>query len=59
MNTVKTEIIDCHYCEYAWCSDEKSPLIRCCVEDDFEVKDSIKEAGRCSLFKFCDYFPKC
>ena len=58
---MKKEIIDCHYCEYATCSDPNS-WCNCNVEDfayfDHEVKDSKKEAEECEWFEFCDIFPK-
>ena len=59
---MKQEIIDCHYCEYGSCLDEKSS-VDCYVEDftyfDHHVKDSKKEAENCGWFEFCDIFPKC
>lgn len=59
---MKNEIIDCHYCEYAMCQDEKSS-VDCYVEDNcyfsHHVKDSKKEAENCLDFEFCDSFPKC
>lgn len=55
------EVIDCHYCEYAWREDENSP-VDCCVEDgcyfDYHVKDSKAEAENCGCFEFCGIFPK-
>lgn len=57
---MKERIIDCHYCEYASCESSSSHCS--CYSDfgyfDHEVKDSKKEAEKCSLFKFCDIFPK-
>lgn len=55
------EIIDCHYCEYATCTDANS-WCNCNVEDgcyfDHEVVDSKKEAEKCASFEYCDIFPK-
>lgn len=54
------EIEDCHYCEYACCSDKESS-VDCYVEDfayfDHHVTDP-KEAETCGWFSFCDIFPK-
>lgn len=54
-------IVDCHYCEYATCSDPNS-WCNCNVDDfayfDHKVKDSKKEAEECDWFEFCDIFPK-
>lgn len=54
-------IVDCHYCEYATCSDPNS-WCNCYVEDfayfDHKVKDSEKEAEECDWFEFCNIFPK-
>ena len=54
------EIEDCHYCEYACCSDKESS-VDCYVEDfayfDHNVTDP-KEAETCGWFSFCDIFPK-
>lgn len=51
---------DCHYCEFAMCSDDKS-YVDCYAEDDayfdHHVKDS-SEAEQCSQFQYCDDFPK-
>ena len=48
--------VDCHYCEYATCSDPNS-WCNCNVEDfayfDHKVKDSKKEAEECDWFEFC------
>ncbi len=56
----ESEIVDCHYCEYAMCHDENSK-VDCYVDDfayfDHHVKDS-SEAKDCSWL-FCDIFPKC
>ena len=58
---VKEVVIDCHYCEYACCNDEKSS-VDCYVEDfcyfDHCVIDSKKEAEECPFFEFCNIFPK-
>ena len=55
------EIVDCHYCEYAMCSDVNDK-VDCYVDDfayfDHHVEDS-GEAKDCSWFRFCDIFPKC
>lgn len=52
---------DCHYCEYACCQDENSP-VDCYVEDfayfSHHVEDS-NEAKKCEWFEYCDVFPKC
>lgn len=54
-------IIDCHYCEYAVCDDDKS-LVDCYSDDngyfDHSVKNSRKEAEECNMFEFCSVFPK-
>ena len=54
-------IVDCHYCEYATCSDPNS-WCNCNVDDfayfDHKVKDSKKEAEECDWFEFCGIFPK-
>ena len=56
------EIIDCHYCEYAWCGSPDDERIDCCADDgcyfDHHVEDSKKEAEECTGFRFCDSFPK-
>ncbi|MCM1223439.1 MAG: hypothetical protein NC548_54220 [Lachnospiraceae bacterium] len=56
------EIIDCHYCEYSMCQDEKSSA-DCYAEDNcyfsHHVEDSKKEAENCPDFEFCDILPKC
>lgn len=55
------KVRDCHYCEYACCTDEKSS-VDCYVEDnayfDHHVTDS-SEAEDCEWFRYCDIFPKC
>lgn len=52
---------DCHYCEFAICTDNKSD-VDCYAEDncyfDHHVTDS-SEAEQCSWFEYCDVFPKC
>jgi len=57
MDSVK----DCHYCNYACCSDANSD-VSCYVEDggyfSHYVTDSKKEAEECRYFKYCDCFPK-
>ena len=54
------EKADCHYCQYAMCSDENS-YVDCYVDDfayfDHHVTDS-KEAEECTWFRYCDSFPK-
>ena len=51
---------DCHYCEFAMCENETS-YVDCYVEDnayfDHHVTDS-SEAEQCSMFEYCDVFPK-
>ena len=54
------QIIDCHYCEEATCTDATG---WCNCNGDFgyfdhEVKDSKKEAEECPFFRYCDIFPK-
>ena len=54
------KIIDCHYCEYAMCYDNKSECDCYCEDNcyfDHHIKDS-KEALNCSMFEYCDIFPK-
>lgn len=50
---------DCHFCENASCLDENSAVD--CYADfgyfDHHVEDS-REAENCSLFEYCDIFPK-
>ena len=57
----KQIIVDCHYCEYGCCSDEKSN-VDCYVEDflyfDHHVVDSKREAEKCEWFEYCDVFPR-
>lgn len=53
--------IDCHYCEYAMCIDEKSSVDCYCDDNcyfDHHITDSKKEAENCNLFEYCGVFPK-
>jgi len=56
----KERNVDCHYCEYAMCLDDKSP-VDCYSDDncyfDHKVIDS-KEAEVCYMFRYNDIFPK-
>ena len=57
----KDIIVDCHYCEEALCSSPDDDWCDCYGDFgwfDHKVIDSKKEAENCSLFKYCDIFPK-
>lgn len=60
-NNKMDEIMNCHYCEYAMCTDENSE-VNCYIDDfayfDHHIEDS-GEAKSCERFEFCDVFPKC
>lgn len=51
------EIVDCHYCKYANCEDEKGS-VSCYADSYYCVNDSKEEAKNCNMFTFCDVFPK-
>lgn len=55
------EIVDCHYCKYASCEDEKGS-VSCYADNycyfDHYINDSKEEAKNCNMFTFCDVFPK-
>ena len=57
---IDAKTIDCHYCEYAMCYDDKSECDCYCEDNcyfDHHIKDS-KEALNCTMFEYCDIFPK-
>lgn len=51
------KIIDCHYCKYASCEDEKGS-VSCYADSYYCINDSKEEAENCNMFTFCDVFPK-
>lgn len=54
------QIIDCHYCEHAYCENADG-WCKCYSDDGYfshDIENSKEEAENCLSFEYCNIFPK-